>query len=220
VLALFLAIFVGRKHEFHLAVQSYFSQQTQGQVADAETIRSYRGMEYVYGVYTSLQHQRLGQAILEETLPDETIFVWDSVPGIYFYAQRRAPTFYYKPYFSSSHLPWSVYQEGDRELVKIRKQIIHEISQNPPTYVIHLNQPMAEYPDVEPLFDELSAILTRDYQKDETLSDAVFSVWKLAEPMPFVETVDPLDPEESEEPAALPEMPEPETDEPGQVFQP
>jgi hypothetical protein len=167
----------GQSLEFQLAWQSLQSQRTTGAVADKDTLHNLGDMEFIYGIRSSYRIRRLVQHIRDNTDEEEPIFVWDPVSAVYIFAQRRAPTYYYKPYFSSAHLPWSVHKEGDIELEEIRHRILTELEANPPKYVVQLTEENAEHPDAEPLFDGLKRFLEARYVVDGRNADHAFTLW-------------------------------------------
>lgn len=177
--AALITMFLGQFQEFNLSCKSYSAQRRAGVVADKYILYEFRDMEFMYGIRTSYHLKDLSANLRRETKPGDTIFVWDPVSMIYILAQRRAPTYYYKPYFSSAHLPWSVHKEGDIALEEIRYKIINELTANPPVFVIHLTQVLAEYPHVEPLFKELKEFLNERYEISQKISDGAFTTWKL-----------------------------------------
>jgi len=177
--AALIHMFLGQYEEFNLACESYEVQKRDGVVVDKYIISQHRDMESMYGIRISYFLKDISRYLNKNTEPGETIFVWDSVSMIYIFAQRRAPTYYYKPYFSSAHLPWSIYKEGDTALDEIRFQIINELRANPPVFVIHLTQVLAEFPHLEPIFKELKLFLIEKYEMDKNMVDGAFTVWKL-----------------------------------------
>lgn len=164
--------------EFDFAWASCKSQKDFGTVADPVTIKKYRDLDFVYGISTKYHLRKMNDYIRENSWPTDTIFVWDPISSIYIYTQRRAPTYYYKPYFSSAHLPWSVHKEGDIELEVIRRKILSDLTANPPKFVLHLTQPLAEYPHKEPLFRELDHFLTANYFIDKAGANTPFTIWR------------------------------------------
>lgn len=164
--------------EFDFALDSCKSQRDFGTIASPAIIKKYRDLDFVYGVSTKYQLRKMNDYIRDNSWITDKIFVWDPVSSIYIYTQRRAPTYYYKPYFSSTHLPWSVYKEGDIELEVIRERILRDITANPPKFVLHLTQPLAEFPHKEPLFRELKEFLTANYFKDKAGDNTPFTIWR------------------------------------------
>lgn len=174
----FFAMIYSLKQEMAFARDCQVSFAQNPGVIDEKIITEYRHTEFVYGIATSNDFRRIGNYLAQNSTPDNPIFVWDPLVGIYLFAKRRAPTYYYKPYFSSTHLPWSVHQEGDSGILKIRKRIMAELSANPPRFIVQLAESSAQYPNVEPMFKALREFVESSYSLDEQISDAVFLVWK------------------------------------------
>lgn len=179
---LLIPMAIGLGREFDLASSCRTSIARDGSPMDKFILTEYKEMEFVYGMRTTHHLSEIAGYLREKTTPDQPIFIWDSLSAIYILAQRRSPTYYYKPYYSSVNLPWSVHKEGDVALEEIRVQIIRELSAHPPAFVVHLTQPRAEYPHKEPLFPALERFLNEKYKKAGTMSDGAFTIWKLSEP--------------------------------------
>ena len=173
----FCSMLLGLSREFRFSAESYAHQSGHDEVFDPTALFPYRNMEFAFGLATSADFAKVGAYLAEHTKPSDRIFVWDPVPGIYFFAKRAAPTFFYKPYFTSADLPWSIHDSGDPALAAARNRLMNELSATPPTYIVELKEPTRTYPQISGRFPALTTFIESSYQIDPGYDD-IFRLWK------------------------------------------
>jgi hypothetical protein len=72
--------------------------------------------------------EAVGEYIKQNSLPDDKIFVWGWVPGIYVQAQRLSPTT--KPFTSEMHVI------SPQELQKYVNEILEDFAKNKPLFIV------------------------------------------------------------------------------------
>jgi hypothetical protein len=129
----------------------------------------------------------VGEYIRARTRPDEPILVYDYVPAVYWYADRRAPTRHYMNFDVARELPpdygrW--FAEENDVLRANRAVLMRDLADRPPRYVVRVrrDRPLPITPEPRfflhnfygdpmtfsewraPLFPDLAAFVGRHYR--------------------------------------------------------
>jgi len=128
-----------------------------------------------------------GFCLRENTSPDETIYVWDYEPGLYWFADRRAPTRHFMYFDVAVELPEGAgrwHTTIDERVRASRGELLADLIRTPPAYLVTLRAPAASDPPADyrkppaPLFPELADFLTRNYHLDEHCSNRYFLTYR------------------------------------------
>jgi len=108
----------------------------------------------------------------QHTQPGETALVWGAEPLLNFLAERRSPTRYIFSYML-------VNESNDPRLVPLREDLLQELRQNPPAYVVlvqndaHPLSPRGSRAELQ-AFPELAQWLEQQYQFEQQVEDYLF----------------------------------------------
>ena len=145
--------------------------------------------QYAWNVYFR-EHQRdeileLGRHLRPHTSPDETVFVWGDVPGIYIYAERKSSSRFIAAYFVATH--W----EG----LDFQRIFMKEFTSRPPRFFVlwkdDLNSEcssiLINYRETLREFGALQKIVDAQYVVDQTTDHYVLYRQKVLAPPPAVQ---------------------------------
>jgi len=119
--------------------------------------------------------RKTGKCLARRTEPNETIFVWDYQPGLYWFAERRAPTRHFMYFNVAVDLPTGAgrwHAEVTPRVAAARAELMSELRARPPRYVIlHRRRPAdathwAFFEEPAPMFDELQQWVTDHFAPD------------------------------------------------------
>jgi 4-amino-4-deoxy-L-arabinose transferase-like glycosyltransferase len=174
VLAVGLLAF-GFRWEFRLGAQAAGDRLRHGQLRWTEDADNFFFKSNLprYMAWNHWQ-EKTGRCIAEKTAPDDTIYVWDYVPGVYWFADRRAPTRHFM-YFNvaleqpSDHGRW--HGELTPDVRRARAELLAQLHADPPTFIVTIReQPPDEFrhhrKSPAPVFDELATFLESRYERD------------------------------------------------------
>ncbi len=181
VIALVLAGRFDAEMELSIAAKSFKDRQIYGHEhwGDENENSRYRTASFAKFSDWSLLMAEVGRCIAKKTDANDPIYVWDYEPGIYWYADRRAPTKHFMYFNVATSLPEGAgrwHQDVDEIVKRHRIDLIRDFSKNPPAYIISLSG--AEKKDwwdfdkrKAPMFEELSAFQTDNYTLDAECSN-------------------------------------------------
>ena len=119
----------------------------------------------------SREQQKVGECIAKQTDPDDGLYVWDYLPGIYWYANRRSPTRHYVYFETTVDVP----SHGGTWFPKVtpqvrdnRDKLLSDLGQKPPAYVVELpdggdGQSRKFIIEHAPMFSELRRFVDEHY---------------------------------------------------------
>ncbi|MCB1153446.1 glycosyltransferase family 39 protein, partial [bacterium] len=123
----------------------------------------------------SRQMRDVGECIEAKTSVEDRIYVWDYEPGVYWYADRRAPTRHFMYFNVAVDLPkgsgrW--HSEVNPHVVAARAQLIGDLQAHPPTHIVVVNPLPEGEPDFgfyqvpAPVFPTLRDFVNANYVVD------------------------------------------------------
>lgn len=132
----------------------------------------------------------VGRCLDSHARPGETIYVWDYEPGVYWYAQRRAPTRHFMYFNVATSLPDNAgrwFGEEDPFVRAQREQLLNDLTRSPPAYVVVLThrEPKNwwDYSHVPaPMFDPLRRFVDEQYQRDDDCSNRYLTTLRRVDP--------------------------------------
>lgn len=127
-----------------------------------------------------------GQCLRDRSEPTDTIYVWDYEPGLYWFADRRAPTRHFM-YFDVA-----VEQPGDHgrwhdavteDVGRFRAQLLGELQARPPAFIVSLREArpgeLREYrKSPAPMFPALAAWVDAQYEVDVVCANRYLRIWR------------------------------------------
>jgi len=139
--------------------------------------------------YMAWNHEveQVGRCIRDHTLPEDRIYVWDYEPGVYWFAQRRAPTRHFMYFTVAVDLPvdagrWLTAE--DPRLKYNRTELMRDLHKKPPAYIVTLRtqDPIEVWPYIKPsapVFPELGEFIQQYYEPDLTCASRYFLPYRL-----------------------------------------
>lgn len=180
------------RFEIQVAAKSLSERIFRGQV-DWRKHEDYywRGLSLpAYSVWSDVMRE-VGECLDTEMQPDETIFVWDYEPGIYWYARRRSPTRHFMYFNVATELPGdagSWFDEITPEVKTARVELLGDLARTPPAFIVTLQTHKSEKwsgfrKKPVPMFAELQRYVEADYGPDTVCSNQFFSVFRRRDPL-------------------------------------
>ncbi|MCB1153708.1 glycosyltransferase family 39 protein [bacterium] len=138
--------------------------------------------------------KHLGECLREHASADDTIYVWDYIPQIYFYSGLNAPTRHFMYFDVATDLPrgsgrWHVSE--DRRVLRERERLIRDLEEHKPRYIVTFDLPPPPPPPDEPpeevwvhiaehapLFEELKEYVDENYTEADECESTYFVVLK------------------------------------------
>ena len=144
----------------------------------AELVRTWRW---------SLEMERVGNCIAKHTQPNDRIFVWDYIPGVYWYANRTSPTRHYMYFEVAINLPrghgaW--HTREDFVVQKNREEMMSDFAADPPQYIVAFSRefdpdnPSDFILTIAPMFTGLRDFTDQYYAPDPACSTKHIKVYK------------------------------------------
>jgi hypothetical protein len=129
----------------------------------------------------SQELSRVGRCIAARTRPYDPVYVWDYEPGLYWYADRRAPTRHFMYFDVAVELPphsgrW--HSRVNERVRASRAELLDDLARRPPAYIVTLN-PYPSYKSnlyyiykmrAAPPFPELQNYIDAHYRYDPDCS--------------------------------------------------
>jgi hypothetical protein len=148
----------------------------------------------------SLEAREVGRRLRDRLGPDDTIWVYDYEPSLYYFAGRRAPTRHFMNFEVTADLTtdygrWLA--EGNPRLVENRRVLMEDLAARPPRFVVRSRYACREPCNYEdgpknrfgdhmtiwlwraPAFPELQTFLDRNYREAPDLGTDALEVLEL-----------------------------------------
>lgn len=157
-------------------------------------------------VYAHLEWEiyarQAGRYIRENSAKTDTLLVYDYLPSVYWFADRKAPTRHHMNFEVAYELPddYGRWHMGlDSSMQKNRDELLRDLTDKPPKYIVRFRYPRpakAAYEDQPlnvygnpmplatwrtPLFDELATFIKTHYTEDMSAPKMPLLVYKLSE---------------------------------------
>jgi Dolichyl-phosphate-mannose-protein mannosyltransferase len=139
----------------------------------------YRVASFVRFADWSRIMKEVGECVARKTRGDDPIYVWDYEPGIYWYANRRAPTRHFMYFNVATQLPegagrWHADVTGQVQAHRLR--LMRDLHANPPAWIITLSgREQQTWWDLDknsaPMFPELANFTGAAYALDPDCSN-------------------------------------------------
>ncbi|MDP8224153.1 MAG: glycosyltransferase family 39 protein [Candidatus Lernaella stagnicola] len=138
--------------------------------------------------YMSWSHwlERVGRCTRENTTPADGIYVWDYEPGIYWFADRRAPTKHFMYFNVAVEQPddqgrW--YGDESPQVRRNRAELLAELHAHPPAYIVTYKQaPSGEFryhrKRPAPFFPALAEWVESFYERDMDCSNLYLQAYR------------------------------------------
>ncbi|MCZ7584495.1 MAG: glycosyltransferase family 39 protein [Deltaproteobacteria bacterium] len=136
--------------------------------------------------------KELGACLRDHSAPDDKLYVWNYIPALYFYADRRAPTRQFMYFNVAVNLPpgsgrW--HTEVNDLVLSARRELINNFRADPPLYVVYFAKHRTDIPWLHftlqtEMFDELRRFVDDRYDVDPYCTDQYFVVLRDKERMP------------------------------------
>lgn len=117
--------------------------------------------------------RRIGNCIEKRTDKDDTIYVWDYAPGLYWFAQRRAPTKHFMYFQVATNLPARSGKWHDKvtpRVLESRKVLMGDLNTGAPKYIVIYGNIMEELSLTQDEYRELKA----DFIKARSYAEAMY----------------------------------------------
>jgi len=176
LMAIAIAVFQIRL-EVHLAVDTLPTFLKKGR--PDFTVQSkffWTSAEIVQTATWNREMRVVGECINKKTTVNDPIYVWDYIPGVYWYAKRRAPTRHFMYFEVATDIGkgggrW--HATLDEKLISSREELLRNLKENPPAYIVILGN-IADYLSQEEKgkqrssdFDKLRSHAERFYEFDQ-----------------------------------------------------
>ncbi len=139
----------------------------------------YRVASFVRFADWSRIMKEVGNCVAAKTRGDDPIYVWDYEPGIYWYADRRAPTRHFMYFNVATQLPEGAgrwHAEVTGQVQAHRRRLMSDLHANPPAWIITLSgRQQQTWWDLDkksaPMFPELVDFTETAYALDPDCSN-------------------------------------------------
>jgi hypothetical protein len=186
-----LVLVAGVHREARLASIAARNLATTGRVESRDLFQvnaayGYGWWHYALGIShleLDLAARAVGEYIRARSRPEETVLVYDYVPAVYWYADRRAPTRHHMNFDVATELPANYgrwFTEANAALRANRAELMRDLAARPPRYFVQAREtePASGERDDRnvygdptpyrlwraPLFPELAAFVERNYR--------------------------------------------------------